>query len=168
MKSKRRSKSPEEVNAALAALHMEPGFFIGPYNPIVLNIGGKLALVDTGTSEATFASSNGRTGQLMTNLAAAGIDAGAIDTVIISHYHGDHFDHIAETRLRKDVPIVTTSHAASELSAKGFTAPIALDTWESFIARKGDSRAGRVEGAPSSLRPYATYLRASTSTTRSG
>src|SRR4051812_47759570 len=24
----------EEVNAALSALHMEPGFFIGPYNPI--------------------------------------------------------------------------------------------------------------------------------------
>lgn len=82
----------EEVNAALTALHMEPGFFIGPYNPIVINNGGKLALVDTGTSEATFATSKGRTGQLMTNLAAAGIDPGAIDTVIISHYHGDHIN----------------------------------------------------------------------------
>ena len=82
----------EEVNAALAALHMEPGFFIGPYNPIVINTGSKLALIDTGTSEATFAPSNGRTGQFMTNLAAAGIDAAAIDTVIISHFHGDHIN----------------------------------------------------------------------------
>ena len=82
----------EEVNAALTALHMEPGFFIGPYNPIVLNTGSKLALVDTGTSEQAFINSKGATGQLMTNLAAAGIDPGAIDTVIISHYHGDHIN----------------------------------------------------------------------------
>src|SRR4051812_37965984 len=34
----------EDVNAALAAAYMEPGFFVGPYNPIVLNTGSKLAL----------------------------------------------------------------------------------------------------------------------------
>jgi glyoxylase-like metal-dependent hydrolase (beta-lactamase superfamily II) len=82
----------EEVNAALVAAFMEPGVFVGPYNPIVLNTGGKLALVDTGTSEAAYVSSKGATGQLMTNLAAAGIEAGAIDAVIISHYHGDHIN----------------------------------------------------------------------------
>src|SRR4029079_13117823 len=72
--------------------YMEPGFFVGPYNPIVINTGSKLALVDTGTSEAAYASSNGRSGQLRTNLAAAGINPAAIDTVIISHYHGDHIN----------------------------------------------------------------------------
>jgi glyoxylase-like metal-dependent hydrolase (beta-lactamase superfamily II) len=82
----------EDVNAALVAAFMEPGVFVGPYNPIVLNTGGKLALVDTGTSEAGYIASKGATGQLMTNLAAAGIEAGAIDTVIISHYHGDHIN----------------------------------------------------------------------------
>ena len=82
----------EDVNAALVAAFMEPGVFVGPYNPIVLNTGGKLALVDTGTSEAGYISSKGATGQLMINLAAAGIEAGAIDTVIISHYHGDHIN----------------------------------------------------------------------------
>ena len=82
----------EEVNAALVAAFMEPGVFVGPYNPIVLNTGGKLALVDTRTSEAGYIASKGATGQLMTNLAAAGIEAGAIDTVIISHYHGDHIN----------------------------------------------------------------------------
>ena len=82
----------EDVNAALVAAFMEPGVFFGPYNPIVLNTGGKLALVDTGTSEAGYISSKGATGQLMINLAAAGIEAGAIDTVIISHYHGDHIN----------------------------------------------------------------------------
>jgi len=82
----------EDVNAALVAAYMEPGFFVGPYNPIVINTGSKLALVDTGTSEAAFASTNGRSGQLLTNLAAAGINPAAIDTVIISHYHGDHIN----------------------------------------------------------------------------
>jgi glyoxylase-like metal-dependent hydrolase (beta-lactamase superfamily II) len=82
----------EEVNAALVAAFMEPGVFVGPYNPIVLNTGGKLALIDTGTSEQGYINSKGATGQLMINLAAAGIEAGAIDTVIISHYHGDHIN----------------------------------------------------------------------------
>ena len=82
----------EEVNAALAEAFMEPGVFVGPYNPIVLNTGSKLVLVDTGTGEAAYKASKGQTGQLLINLAAAGIDANAIDTVLISHYHGDHIN----------------------------------------------------------------------------
>jgi glyoxylase-like metal-dependent hydrolase (beta-lactamase superfamily II) len=82
----------EEVNAALAAAFMEPGVFVGPYNPIVINTGSKLAVVDTGTGEAAYNASKGQNGQLLVNLAAAGIDAKAIDTVIISHYHGDHIN----------------------------------------------------------------------------
>jgi glyoxylase-like metal-dependent hydrolase (beta-lactamase superfamily II) len=80
----------EQVNAALTAVFMEPDVFVGPYNPIVVNTGAKLVLIDTGTGEANFAQSKGSAGQFLTNLAAAGIDANAIDTVVISHYHGDH------------------------------------------------------------------------------
>ncbi len=83
---------PEEVNKALRDAFMEPGVFIGPYNPIVLNTGTKLALVDMGVGESVYISSKGVSGQLLANLAAAGIDAGAIDTIIISHYHGDHIN----------------------------------------------------------------------------
>ncbi len=79
-----------QVNEALAAAFMEKDVFVGPYNPIVVNTGSRLALIDTGTSEAAFISTKGVSGQLMTNLVAAGIDFKAIDTVIISHYHGDH------------------------------------------------------------------------------
>jgi glyoxylase-like metal-dependent hydrolase (beta-lactamase superfamily II) len=82
----------EEVNAALAEAFMEPGVFVGPYNPVVLNTGSKLVVVDTGTGEAAFTASKGQTGQLLINLAAAGIDAKAVDTVLISHYHGDHIN----------------------------------------------------------------------------
>jgi glyoxylase-like metal-dependent hydrolase (beta-lactamase superfamily II) len=83
---------PDEVNRALRDVYMEPGVFVAPFNPIVLNTGAKLALVDMGVGEAVYLSSKGVTGQLLANLAAAGIDPGAIDTIIISHYHGDHIN----------------------------------------------------------------------------
>jgi len=82
----------DEVNAALAAAFMEKDVFVGPYNPIVVNTGAKLAVIDTGTGEAAYRASQGANGQFLTNLAAAGIDANTVDTVIISHYHGDHIN----------------------------------------------------------------------------
>jgi glyoxylase-like metal-dependent hydrolase (beta-lactamase superfamily II) len=80
----------DQVNAALAAVFLEKDVFINPYNPVVVNTGAKLVLIDTGNGEAAYASSKGLHGQLLTNMAAAGIDPATIDTVIISHYHGDH------------------------------------------------------------------------------
>ena len=80
----------DEVNAALAAAHMEQDVFVGPYNPIVVNTGQKLVVIDTGTGEAAHTTSKGANGQFLSNLAAAGIDPKAIDAVIISHFHGDH------------------------------------------------------------------------------
>jgi glyoxylase-like metal-dependent hydrolase (beta-lactamase superfamily II) len=80
----------DEVNAALAAAYMEADMMAVPYSPIVVNTGTKLVVIDTGTGEANFTTSKGAAGQFQANLAAAGIDAKAIDTVIISHYHGDH------------------------------------------------------------------------------
>jgi hypothetical protein len=77
-----------EVNAALADNFMEPGTFVYPYNPCVINNGSRLAIIDMGTGEAANLASKGLNGQVLANLAAAGIDAKAIDTVIISHYHG--------------------------------------------------------------------------------
>jgi glyoxylase-like metal-dependent hydrolase (beta-lactamase superfamily II) len=82
--------SKDQVNSALAAAYMDKDIFVGPYNPIVVNTGQRLVLVDTGQGEAAYTQSKGANGQLMTNLAAAGIDPKAIDAVIISHYHGDH------------------------------------------------------------------------------
>jgi len=82
--------SKDQVNSALAAAFMDKDVFVGPYNPIVVNTGQKLVLIDTGTGEAAFSASKGATGLLLANMAVAGIDPKAIDTVIISHYHGDH------------------------------------------------------------------------------
>jgi glyoxylase-like metal-dependent hydrolase (beta-lactamase superfamily II) len=82
----------DAINMALAAAFMEKDVILNPYNPVVVNTGGKLAIIDTGIGEASYATSKGNVGQLQTNLAAAGIDAKAIDTVVISHYHGDHIN----------------------------------------------------------------------------
>ena len=82
--------SKDQVNSALAAAYMDKDVFVGPYNPIIVNTGAKLVLIDTGTGEAAFNQSKGATGQLLNNMAAAGIDPKAIDAVVISHYHGDH------------------------------------------------------------------------------
>jgi glyoxylase-like metal-dependent hydrolase (beta-lactamase superfamily II) len=71
---------------------MEKDMMTTPYNPIAVNTGSKLAIIDTGTSETNYKKSNGVGGQFVSNLAAAGIDRSAVDTVIISHYHGDHIN----------------------------------------------------------------------------
>lgn len=57
-------------------------------------------------------------------------DLPPLDVVVLSHYHGDHFDPVAEERLDRALPIVTTPEAAEILSDKGFGATRALETWE--------------------------------------
>ena len=53
-----------------------------------------------------------------------------LDFILLSHYHGDHFDPVVEERLDRSVPILTNPQAAGILEEKGFLATEALDTWE--------------------------------------
>jgi glyoxylase-like metal-dependent hydrolase (beta-lactamase superfamily II) len=82
----------DEVKVALADAHMSTEIFNNTYTPVVLNTGGKLVLIDTGVGEAGFKASKGTAGQFLNNLAAAGLKPEMIDTVVISHYHGDHMN----------------------------------------------------------------------------
>jgi L-ascorbate metabolism protein UlaG (beta-lactamase superfamily) len=61
-----------------------------------------------------------------------------LDLVILSHFHGDHFDQVAVRELDKSLPIVTTPHASEELSLRGFTNPQQLNKWESISFIKGN------------------------------
>jgi glyoxylase-like metal-dependent hydrolase (beta-lactamase superfamily II) len=79
-----------EVKKALASNFYDTETFSNNYTPIVVNTGKNLVVIDTGTGEAGFNQSKGSNGQFLTNMAAAGIDPKAVDTVIISHFHGDH------------------------------------------------------------------------------
>jgi glyoxylase-like metal-dependent hydrolase (beta-lactamase superfamily II) len=82
--------SKEQAIAAAEAAYLPAGQVTIPFNPMVINTGSKLIAIDTGNGAAAFAASKGAVGQLQSNLAAAGIDAKAIDIVLISHMHGDH------------------------------------------------------------------------------
>jgi glyoxylase-like metal-dependent hydrolase (beta-lactamase superfamily II) len=87
-----RNAKKEEVNEALQAAFMERDKLSVPYNPIAVNTGSKLVVIDTGLGTAQYEQSKGALGQFHTNLAAAGIDAKNVDVVIISHFHGDHIN----------------------------------------------------------------------------
>src|SRR5689334_20782406 len=99
----------------------------------------------------------GLTSERLTNPALEIEELPPVDFCILSHYHGDHFDRVAEERLRKDLPIITTEHAASELKEKGFTETIALDTWDAVNVSKGGSRV-RVSSMPGKHGPALTEL----------
>src|SRR6266481_5582956 len=77
------NSNKDEVNAALAAAYMDKDKMTIVFNPIVVNTGSKLILIDTGYGEVEHVRSKGATGQLQANLAAAGFEAKAIDAVVI-------------------------------------------------------------------------------------
>jgi glyoxylase-like metal-dependent hydrolase (beta-lactamase superfamily II) len=81
-----RNVSNAEVLAAAEAAYMPKGSIVAPFNPIVVNTGPKLVLIDTGYGPGMAPT----VGLLPATLAAAGIDPKAIDIVLISHMHGDH------------------------------------------------------------------------------
>lgn len=56
-------------------------------------------------------------------------DLPALDGVLLSHLHGDHWDRIARRGLDKSVPVFTTTHAARHLDKAGFTTE-PLRTWQ--------------------------------------
>lgn len=62
-----------------------------------------------------------------------------LDFVVLSHLHEDHFDRIAAEKLDKNLPIITTHHAATKLKQKGFNSPQSLKTWETLTVIKGDA-----------------------------
>src|SRR5262249_2525635 len=86
----------DEVNAALEAAYMPRDLMTIYFSPIVVNTASKLVLIDTGFGPAAAVQPNSTSGHLQSNLAAAGIDAKAIDIVIISHYHQDHVDGLLD------------------------------------------------------------------------
>jgi glyoxylase-like metal-dependent hydrolase (beta-lactamase superfamily II) len=82
----------EDVNAALEAAYLPKDQMAIFYNPLVVNTGSKLIVIDTGAGPGIYAQSKGDLGQFMTNFIAAGFDPKAVDTVIISHFHRDHIN----------------------------------------------------------------------------
>jgi L-ascorbate metabolism protein UlaG (beta-lactamase superfamily) len=76
----------------------------------------------------------------LTNPAIEIHDLPPLDLVVLSHFHGDHFDQVAERELDKSLPIVTTPKATKELAQRGFNNAYPLETWLSLTVRKESVR----------------------------
>ncbi|WP_332122533.1 MBL fold metallo-hydrolase [Azorhizobium caulinodans] len=81
---------PAEVEEALKAAFLPTDHINLPFSPVVLETAGRVVVVDTGVGEAALKASKGVGGQFHTNLRAAGYSAGAVDQVLITHFHADH------------------------------------------------------------------------------
>lgn len=87
-----RNAALPDVEKAMANAFMEPGIVPTPFTPLLINMGSKLVLIDTGTGGQYPAPSGG----FLANLAAAGVDPKAIDAILISHFHADHINGIRD------------------------------------------------------------------------
>jgi glyoxylase-like metal-dependent hydrolase (beta-lactamase superfamily II) len=82
-----KNASVEETKAALAAAGMPTDFVPVPFTPNMLKVGGQVVLIDTGTGGQT---GGPKAGLFMKHLAAAGVDPGSVNHILISHFHPDH------------------------------------------------------------------------------
>lgn len=87
-----RNATVEDTKAALSKAGLSSDFVPIEFTQTVLQAGGKTILIDAGTGGQLAPTA----GMTMKHMAAAGIDAGAIDTVLISHFHPDHIFGLME------------------------------------------------------------------------
>jgi len=85
-----RNQKKDDVSKALEAAFLPGNQMTIPFNPIVISTGGQTVLIDTGNGPQPQA--NATVGLTVRNLQAAGIDPKSVNTVIISHFHGDHIN----------------------------------------------------------------------------
>ncbi|QIN79818.1 MBL fold metallo-hydrolase [Rubrobacter marinus] len=129
-------------------------FFVGTAT-VVISYGGFRILTDPNFLHAGdhVHLGYGLTSERLTNPAIEIEDLPHIDFLLLSHLHGDHFDRVAEAKLDKTMPIVTTGHAAQYLEGKAFRPPVALDTWEDVTIRKEEGAWVRVTAMPGTHAP---------------
>jgi L-ascorbate metabolism protein UlaG (beta-lactamase superfamily) len=62
-----------------------------------------------------------------------------VDLVILSHFHGDHFDQLVQEKLPRTMPVVTTPQSAVALENLGFERRYPLATWDTLTVNKGSA-----------------------------
>jgi len=84
------NQSVPYIQKALGAAFLPTDHVTNHFNVVVVNTGKNLVLLDSGFGD------NGppTVGNLISNMNAAGIDPKAIDTILVSHFHGDHINGI--------------------------------------------------------------------------
>jgi glyoxylase-like metal-dependent hydrolase (beta-lactamase superfamily II) len=94
--------SIEQIQEALRQHNLPIDYITTPYTYLYVDTGGHQALVDMGAGDL-----GPRTGQLLQNIQATGIDPARIDTVVITHAHPDH---IGGTLDDKGQPVYPNAH----------------------------------------------------------
>lgn len=109
---------------------------------VLLQVGGFTVLTDPNfLHEGEYAALGyGLRSRRLTNPAMEIADLPPLDLIVLSHHHGDHFDDVAARDLPKDVPIVTTAHAARKLRRQGFTGALAMAMWDEVAFDRADQR----------------------------
>lgn len=77
-----------DVQKAMAAAFLPSTALPISFTTLVVQSGGKLILIDTGNGDSGAPTS----GRWMTNFKAAGFDPKDVNTVVFSHFHGDHIN----------------------------------------------------------------------------
>ena len=101
-----------EVRALLASQNLPTDYIDVPFTPFLIVAGGRKILLDTGLGEF----GGPTTGKLLEHLHADGAPTSEIDTVVISHYHGDHINGLRNKAgdyvfAKAKVMVPTTEHA---------------------------------------------------------
>jgi glyoxylase-like metal-dependent hydrolase (beta-lactamase superfamily II) len=80
----------DQVQELLRSQNLPTDYVDVPFTPFLIVAGNRRVLIDTGFAD------NGAptTGRLVANLNAAGFKVEDIDTVVISHHHGDHINGV--------------------------------------------------------------------------
>jgi len=94
-----KNASVEETKEALGISGLPTGFVSIPLTVVVLTVGGRHILVDSGSGGQWQPTA----GKLNANMKAAGIDPGGIKTILISHFHPDHIFGLMEKGTNKPV-----------------------------------------------------------------
>ncbi|MDY0390677.1 MAG: MBL fold metallo-hydrolase [Desulfobulbus oligotrophicus] len=101
---------PEEIDQLLARMFVGNPKMQTAVNAYLINTGTHLILVDTGGGQL-FGPGLGRT---ITNLQAAGYDTAQVDTVLLTHLHGDHVGGLTDTAGTPLFPQATIRVAQAE------------------------------------------------------
>jgi glyoxylase-like metal-dependent hydrolase (beta-lactamase superfamily II) len=113
-------KTPEEVNAVLAAANLPTDKLQLGLQPLLVKSGDKVLLFDTGAA-GNFGPGNGL---LPTSLADAGVDPASVTDIFISHVHGDHVGGLV--------------NAAGALAFPNATIHISRPEWKFLTTMKPD------------------------------
>jgi len=111
----------EQTKAALKAGGLTEAHVPIPFTVLAVNTGGRVVLIDSGTGGGQ--AGGPKAGLLAQSMAAAGVEAKAVRTIVISHFHGDHvFGLMAKETNAQMFPDAEIVVPAAEL--KWWTQPV--------------------------------------------